>query len=106
MPILFLLGVPGQSAQPPDHRFFGPQPEDPIAPNSALSAKQFSANLVRDRSRILHGTWSTLNARLGRSRAGMEGFTTTVLRRAVIELEAYSHEAAAADDNRRLPRVA
>lgn len=78
--------------------FFGLQPEDPVAPNSALSAKQFAANLVRDRSRILHGTWSTLNARLGRSRTGMEGFTTTVLRRAVIELEAYSHEAAPADD--------
>jgi hypothetical protein len=28
----------------------------------------------------------------------MEGFTTTVLRQAVIELEAYSHEAAPADD--------
>jgi hypothetical protein len=45
-----------------------------------------------------HGTWSTLNARLGRSRTGMEGFANTVLRRAVIELEAYSHEAAPADD--------
>jgi hypothetical protein len=33
-----------------------------------------------------------------RRRTGREGFTTTVLRRAVIELEAYSHEAAAADD--------
>ena len=78
--------------------FFGLRPEDPVAPNSALTAKQFAANVVRDRSRILHGTWSTLNARLGRSRTGMEGFTTTVLRRTVIELEAYSHESAAADD--------
>lgn len=80
------------------HCFFGLQPDDPVAPNASLTAKQFAANLVRDRSRILHGTWSTLNARLGRSRTGMEGFANTVLRRAVIELEAYSHEAAPADD--------
>jgi hypothetical protein len=45
--------------------FFGLQPDDPVAPNASLTAKQFAANLVRDRSRILHGTWSTLNARLG-----------------------------------------
>jgi hypothetical protein len=80
------------------HCFFGLRPEDPIAPNSALTAKQFAAKVVLERSRILHGTWSTLNARLGRSRTGMESFTTTVLRRAVIELEAYSYEAAPADD--------
>jgi len=78
--------------------FFGLQPDDPIAPNSTLTVKQFAANLVRDRSRILHGTWSTLNARLDRSRTGMEGFVTTVIRQAVIELEAYSHEPAHVDD--------
>ena len=77
--------------------FFSLQPEDPVAPGSTLTAKQFAANLVH-RSRILHGTWSTLNARLGRSRTGMEGFVTTVIRQAVIELESYSHEAARADD--------
>jgi hypothetical protein len=78
--------------------FFSLQPDDPIAPGSTLTAKQFGANLVRDRSRILHGTWSTLNARLGRSRTGIEGFVTTVIRRAVLELEAYSHKPAAVDD--------
>ena len=78
--------------------FFGLQPDDPVAPGSTLTAKQFAANLVRDRSRILHGTWSTLNARLDRSRTGMEGFVTTVIRRAVIELETYSHEPAPVDD--------
>jgi hypothetical protein len=48
--------------------FFSLQPEDPVAPGSTLTAKQFAANLVRDRSRTLYGTWSTLNARLGHSR--------------------------------------
>jgi hypothetical protein len=78
--------------------FFGLQPHDPIAPGSTLTAKQFAANLVRDRSRILHGTWSTLNSRLDRSRTGMEGFVTTVVRRAIIELETYSSEPAPVDD--------
>jgi hypothetical protein len=78
--------------------FFGLQPRDPIAPGSTLTAKQFAASLVRDRSRILHGTWSTLNSRLDRSRIGMEGFVTMVIRRAVVELETYSSEPAPLDD--------
>jgi hypothetical protein len=78
--------------------FFGLKPEDPVAPHATLTARQFATNLVRDRSRILHGTWSTLNARLGRSRTGMEGFAMTVLRRTVIELAAYSLEPAPEDD--------
>jgi hypothetical protein len=78
--------------------FFGLQPHDPVAAGSTLTAKQFAANLVRDRSRILHGTWSTLNARAGRSRTAMEGFVATVIRRAALELETYSHEPAPADD--------
>lgn len=77
--------------------FFSLAPDDPIAPRSLLSARQFARNVVRDRSRILHGTWSTLNAR-GIDRAGMEGFVITVLRTAVIELDAYAHLADPADD--------
>ncbi len=77
--------------------FFDLGPNDPIAPGSALSAREFARNVVRDRSRILHGTWSTLNAR-GIDRAGMEGFVVTVLRTAVIELEAYAHSGGPADD--------
>ncbi len=72
--------------------FFELQPGDPISPGSALTAKQFAANLVRDRSRILHGTWSTLNERVGRSRDGMDGFVITVIRRAALELETYIQE--------------
>ena len=66
-------------------------------PGALLSARQFARNVIRDRSRILHGTWSTLNA-LGIDRAGMEGFVITVLRTAVIELEAYAHAVSPADD--------
>jgi hypothetical protein len=77
--------------------FFDLGPADSIAPGSPLSARQFARNIVRDRSRILHGTWSTLNAR-GIDRAGMEGFVVTVLRTAVIELEAYAHSVGPADN--------
>jgi hypothetical protein len=69
--------------------FFDLEPDDPIAPGSGLNAKQFARNVVRDRSRILHGTWSTLNAR-GIDRSGMEGFVVTVLRSAVIELDRFA----------------
>ncbi len=77
--------------------FFDLAPDDPIAPGSLLSARQFARNVVRDRSRILHGTWSTLNAR-GIDRRGMEGFVATVLRTAAIKLEAYAHSADPVDD--------
>jgi hypothetical protein len=78
--------------------FFGLRPEDPVAPGSTLTAKEFAGNLVRDRSRILHGTWSTLNARLDRSRTEIEGFVTTVIRQAIIELEIYCQAPDHADD--------
>jgi hypothetical protein len=77
--------------------FFELGADDPISPGSLLSARQFARNVVRDRSRILHGTWSTLNAR-GIDRVGMEGFVVTVLRTAAIELEAYTHSAGPVDD--------
>ena len=77
--------------------FFGLELDDPVVPGSLLSARQFVRNVVRDRSRILHGTWSTLNAR-GIDRAGMEGFVVSVLRTAVTELEAYANSSSPADD--------
>jgi hypothetical protein len=77
--------------------FFDLGPDDPLAPGSSLSARQFARRVVRDRSRILHGTSSTLNAR-GIDRGGMEGFVVTVLRSAVLELEAYSQSVGPADD--------
>lgn len=77
--------------------FFDLAPDSLIAPGSLLSARQFARRVVRDRSRILHGTWSTLNAR-GIDRAGMEGFVITVLRHAVIELEAYARSVDPADN--------
>lgn len=76
--------------------FFDLGPNDPIAPGSALTARQFARRVVRDRSRILHGTWSTLSTRII-DRAGMEQFVITVLRSAALQLEAYARSAAPVD---------
>jgi hypothetical protein len=77
--------------------FFDLRPDDPIAKGSSLTARKFACNVVDNRSRVLHGTWSTLNAR-GIDREGMERFVVSVLRTAVIELEAYANSASSADD--------
>jgi hypothetical protein len=68
--------------------FFDLRPDDPLFSGSQQTARQFAQRINRDRSRILHGTWSTLGTR-GLDRAGLEGFVISVLRRAVVELEAY-----------------
>ena len=78
--------------------YFGLQPDDPIAPNGTLTAKQFAANLVRNRSCILHGTWSTLNSRLSRNRESMEAFVITVIRRTALELAVYVAETTPIDE--------
>lgn len=77
--------------------FFNLEPDDPIQPEAYLNAEDFAQKVVADRSKILHGTWSTLNPR-GIDRAGMEDFVASVLRKAVLELEAYSHSIDPADD--------
>lgn len=69
--------------------FFDLKPDDFIREGSTVTARQFATNVVDERSRILHGTRSTLGARLSTSREGMERFVTTVIREAVIALDAY-----------------
>jgi hypothetical protein len=77
--------------------FFSLKAEDPIMENSSVSAKQFARGIVNDRSRILHGTWSTLNSRLARNRGGLEGFVITVIRRTVLDLDEYCRSETPAD---------
>lgn len=77
--------------------FFALRPEDLIFADSSVTAKQFARGIVNDRSRILHGTWSTLNSQLTRNRGGLENFAVTVVRRMVLELEEYSRFPGAVD---------
>ncbi len=72
--------------------FYGLGPDDPIVPEAETTAKQFAKRFVGERSQVLHGTWSTLNSRLAMSRSGLEEFVMAVIRRAAVELEAYSAE--------------
>jgi len=70
--------------------FYGLKPGDPINKDVTTTAAKFAQGVAGDRSRILHGTWSTLNAQLGVNRGGLETFVTDVVRRTVLELEDYS----------------
>lgn len=70
--------------------FYGLKPGDPINKDATTTAAQFAHGVAGDRSRILHGTSSTLNPQLGMSREGLETFVRDVVRRAVLELEDYS----------------
>lgn len=78
--------------------FYGLNPDDTVTSETTTTAKQFARGIVGDRSRILHGTWSTLNSRLALSRGGMEEFAIAVVRRAALELEAYANTTTSKDD--------
>jgi hypothetical protein len=70
--------------------FYNLKPNDPVVNGGTTTAKQFARNVVHERSRILHGTWSTLNSRLALNRQGLENFVTTVIRRAALEIKNYA----------------
>jgi hypothetical protein len=78
--------------------FYSLSPNDMLTSESTTTAKQFAKGIVKDRSRILHGTWSTLNPRLGMDRQGIEQFVIQVIRRVAAELEAYANTAAPIDE--------
>jgi hypothetical protein len=78
--------------------FYGLSPTDPLHSETSTTAKQFARGFVGDRSRILHGTWSTLNSRLSLGRGGMEEFVIAVIRRAALELENYASTRAPSDE--------
>lgn len=77
--------------------FYSLAPHEMLTTDSATTVKQFVKRVVGNRSRIIHGTWSTLNPRLGMDRQGMEQFVIEVIRRAVVELEAYTKAEAPED---------
>ncbi|MCC6756156.1 MAG: hypothetical protein IT199_07280, partial [Solirubrobacterales bacterium] len=78
--------------------FFGLTSEDPSSEHASTTAKQFAAAFVRDRSAVLHGTASTLNARLSTSRGSLEHVAITLIRACAIELDGYRSSAAPSDD--------
>ncbi|MGB6687302.1 MAG: hypothetical protein WBE76_05620 [Terracidiphilus sp.] len=78
--------------------FYNLNPSDTLTPESTTTAKQFAKSIVQDRSRVLHGTSSTLSPRIGMDRPGMEQFAIEVIRRVAVELQTYANTAAPADE--------
>jgi hypothetical protein len=78
--------------------FYGLAADEHITTNSQITARQFAKGFVRDRSRVLHGTWSTLNVRLESSRESLENLAVTLVRASAMELDAYIQTDVPADD--------
>jgi hypothetical protein len=78
--------------------FYALGPDDPITPNSSVTAKAFAKGFVRDRSRLLHGTLSTLNVRMADSRDSLENLATTLVRATVQELDLYLESPSPVDE--------
>ncbi len=78
--------------------FFGQKAHEPIGPSTQITAKEFARGFVRDRSRVLHGTWPTLNVRLGGSREGLENLAASLARASAVEIDAYMQSSSATDD--------
>jgi len=78
--------------------FYNLSPSDKLTPESKMTARQFAKEIVRDRSRILHGTWSTLQPNIGMNRERMERFAIEVIRRTALEMEEYATTTAPKDD--------
>lgn len=75
----------------------GVKPDERILPPFDITTQVLVDTLVRDRSRIIHGTWSTLSSRVPTRRDGVEAVVGAVLRQAAIQLQAYSEEASPVD---------
>lgn len=78
--------------------FFGLTAASPMVQGYSKTAEEFARDLVRDRSRILHGTWSTLNSQLAADREGLQNFLITLIRSAATNLDEYAAQPDAMDD--------
>jgi hypothetical protein len=82
--------------------FFGLNGKDRIRPDSCETVHDFVASIVRTRSRILHGTWSTLAFDPGinedAGRQIVELLVMDLLRRTTLALDKYASYPNAVDD--------
>jgi hypothetical protein len=80
------------------HTFFGLSPEQPITPGSDMTTKQYAKEFVTGRSRVLHGTLSTLSSNLAELRDSLEYMGTTLVRSMAIEIDEYLAAGESKDD--------
>jgi hypothetical protein len=78
--------------------FFGLTKNQLISPTSTTTVKMFIEGLVTDRSRILHGTWSTLTHEMRESRANLERLAGGLLVNYVVALGSYAMTTDATDN--------
>ena len=69
--------------------FYGLADNDVIGPYSTKTVREFANDLVTDRSRILHGTWSTLSGDIVDSRADLTSLARELLAAYALQLDAY-----------------
>lgn len=78
--------------------FYGLNKQDFINPDVQITVEKFASDFVRDRSRVLHGTWSTLGHSLRDSRPSLTLLVHGLLTNYVVELDAFAADPAATDD--------
>jgi hypothetical protein len=78
--------------------FYGLESTEFINPDSQVTVKEFAKGFVTDRSRILHGTWSTLNHSLRASRPSLTTFVSDLLPRFSLALDQFTATASPLDD--------
>jgi len=78
--------------------FYGLRSDQTLAPDSIVTVKDFSKDLVRDRSRLLHGTWSTLATDMRSSRSSLTVLALELLINFSVELDEYEAAAPMGDD--------
>ncbi len=76
---------------------FGLKGSDAISPGSAVKVKDFAVSIVTARSRILHGTWSTLSDELPLGRGEVAALAMTMLTVYTLMLDEYAKNPAAVD---------
>jgi hypothetical protein len=77
--------------------FYGKKATDVINPQSQTTVQQFARGFVRDRSRILHGTWSTLTHSLRAGRPTLTTLTRDLLILYTVALDQYAANPSATD---------
>lgn len=78
--------------------FYGLAPNQFINPTSEITVEQFAKGFVTDRSRIIHGTWSTLTHSLRDSRPSLTILVRGLLIHYALELNRYLLRTDAKDD--------
>jgi hypothetical protein len=79
--------------------FYGLNENDPLTHSSTTTVKQYVEGIVGSRSRILHGTFSTLTESVDATRADVEAFSFDLLRLSSLSLDQYSVSATPSDES-------